>query len=62
MDFGQPNVEIGQKMADSQLLFLGLHIRTRPLSDKKTIHTMLYRILEVFLSKCFAMLCTTLTL
>ena len=24
MDFGQPNVEIGQKMANDQLLFLGL--------------------------------------
>ena len=24
MDFGQPNVEIGRKMANGQLLFLGL--------------------------------------
>ena len=26
MDFGQPNVEIGQKMANDQLLFLVLMI------------------------------------
>ena len=26
MDFGQPNVEIGQKMANDQLLFLALMI------------------------------------
>ena len=25
MDFGQPNAEIGQKMADGQLLFLTLY-------------------------------------
>ena len=25
MDFGQPNAEIGQKMAKGQLLFLALH-------------------------------------
>jgi len=26
MDFGQPNVEIGRKMANGQLLFLALHV------------------------------------
>jgi len=26
MDFGQPNVEIGRKMANGQLLFLALYI------------------------------------
>ena len=25
MDFGRPNAEIGQKMANGQLLFLALH-------------------------------------
>jgi len=27
MDFGQPNVEIGQKIANGQLLFLALWLR-----------------------------------
>jgi len=26
MDFGQPNVKIGQKMANGQLVFLALHM------------------------------------
>jgi len=34
MDFGQPNVEIGQKMANGQLLFLTLHITYYPMVQK----------------------------
>jgi len=30
MDFGQPNVEIGQKMANGQLLFLALSLCNTP--------------------------------
>jgi len=39
MDFGQPNVEIGQKMANGQLLFLALQQR--------------YIIVVVYLQNCF---------
>ena len=37
MDFGQPNVEIGQKMANDQLLFLALMI-----GDMEVDHIMMY--------------------
>ena len=37
MDFGQPNVEIGQKMANDQLLFLALMI-----SDMEVNYIVLY--------------------
>jgi len=36
MDFGWPNVEIGQKMANGQLLFLALHLQEQFQGLKKS--------------------------
>jgi len=36
MDFGQPNVEIGQKMTNGQLLFLALDRQTKVIKNLKT--------------------------
>ena len=38
MDFGQPNAEIGQKMANGQLLFLGLYGHTLLATTRTPCH------------------------